>query len=343
MALIVICENQPHNALESILRRVAYTLVPISIVLIKYFPIFGRTYGRWNGLEMWTGVATHKNGLGQLCAISAVFLFWALLREWRSGNLWTNRSQTLADVVVLGMAIFLLLGPGGGAYSATSIAITIFGVMTVVLLQSNALSRLVILNLKAVAACSVIAYLLFGNMLLEAFSSILDRNSDLTGRATDIWPAVVEAASERPLLGAGYAGVWGLGTELSSKVAVEQAHNGYLDVFLQLGLTGVVILSAFLLSYCGNVRRQASHGLQWARFGVFLLVSTLIYNNAESSLIEYTSYLWTILMFSMLVFSQSGVRGAVKNGREGYTFRGASRRRWSPYNSGQRQAGSPKI
>ena len=72
MGLVVLSDVRPLRALESVLRRCAYLLVPLSLVLIKYVPEYGRAYGRSSGAEMWTGVGTHKNALGVLCAVSVI-------------------------------------------------------------------------------------------------------------------------------------------------------------------------------------------------------------------------------------------------------------------------------
>src|SRR5205814_1146334 len=61
MAFVVVSEGNPRQALESVLRRSAYILIPFSLVLIKYYPVLGRRYGRWSGIEMWTGVTGQKN------------------------------------------------------------------------------------------------------------------------------------------------------------------------------------------------------------------------------------------------------------------------------------------
>lgn len=77
MALMILSEKQPLQALESVLRRCAYVLIPLSLVLIKYFPNYGVVYSRWEGTRMATGVTTHKNSLGVLCTLLAFFLIWA--------------------------------------------------------------------------------------------------------------------------------------------------------------------------------------------------------------------------------------------------------------------------
>ena len=87
MALLVLSEPAPRQALESVLRRTVYVLIPFSVLLIKYFPDLGVIYSRWTGEIQWIGVTLQKNGLGRLCLISAFFLVWTLTRRWQGGTL----------------------------------------------------------------------------------------------------------------------------------------------------------------------------------------------------------------------------------------------------------------
>ena len=83
MALVVLSERDPFDAFEGVLRRIAFVLIPFSLLLIKYFPTIGVMYGRWSGELMWVGVADQKNSAGIIFFVSAFYLFWRLLREWR--------------------------------------------------------------------------------------------------------------------------------------------------------------------------------------------------------------------------------------------------------------------
>lgn len=302
MALTVLTESRPTQALASLFRRCAYVLLPLSLVLIKYYPRLGRAYGRWNGLEMWTGVAGHRNGLGQLCALSILFLVWSLFRESSSHDEIRPKSRTYADLGVLALALFLLGGPGAAAYSATAISVTVVSVgMFFALRRRRRLAGFMASHLRAVTVVSVSAYLLLADTLTTAVTSLLERDKNLTGRATDIWPVVMEAASRHPILGAGYGGVWGLGGEISALVGVEQAHNGYLDVYLQLGLLGVVLLTAFLLEFCSRIRRQFVEDSDWGVFGIAFLTMTLMYNLTETNFFDV--YVGTSLVLLSMVFS----------------------------------------
>ena len=304
MALLVLSEKDPLEALGSILRRCAYILIPISVVLIKYYPALGRAFHPWTGVEMWTGVATHKNSLGQLCAVSAFFFIWSLLRKGRSGESVKTGVPVYADMFVLAVAIYVLIGPGQGGYSATSVAILLVGVTTfLVLSRLQRLARFVGANIKGVVITLVLSWWLFADATMAAVSGMFGRNANLTGRATEIWPIVLAAAARHPLLGAGYGGVWGLGGTLTSQVGVEQAHNGYLDVYLDLGIVGLVFLTAFLINFCGRIRREFSHDFDWGLFGLCFLLMTLVYNLDESAFFDV--YLGAAMVLVTMVFSVS--------------------------------------
>ena len=98
MALVVLAEASPLSALEAILRRSAYVLIPFSLLLTKYFPDLGVQYDRWLGKKMWVGVTTQKNCLGRLCLISIFFLLWSLYRKWKSGALRPLKPPIPVDV-----------------------------------------------------------------------------------------------------------------------------------------------------------------------------------------------------------------------------------------------------
>src|ERR1043166_3370696 len=113
MGLVVASEPKPRPAIESVLRRSCYILIPVSLLLIKYYPIYGVQFGRWSGLRMWIGVAQQKNGLGRLCMISAFFLFWALFRtrgrvSWKSTDFIQPSQVTIrSDIIVLLIALWI--------------------------------------------------------------------------------------------------------------------------------------------------------------------------------------------------------------------------------------------
>lgn len=88
----------------------------------------------------------------------------------------------------------------------------------------------------------------------ERLFSLLGRSADLTGRER-IWEAVGVRAAERPVIGWGFASPWVPtdpffdGWIVDHGVTVMQAHNMWLDVFLQLGVIGVVLMALTMLAF----------------------------------------------------------------------------------------------
>ncbi len=88
----------------------------------------------------------------------------------------------------------------------------------------------------------------------EQIFGALGRESNLTGRE-DIWAAVLEKATQRPVIGWGFATPWVTadpafgGWIIDHGVSVQQAHNMWIDVFFQLGAVGVVLMALTYLAF----------------------------------------------------------------------------------------------
>jgi hypothetical protein len=121
MVLVVVCEPHPWTAVECLLRRTAYILIPYSYVLINYFPEYGRLYVHHSGDLMWIGAAMHKNSLTQLCMATIFFLIWSFFRR-RQGNISSiPRHQTLLEAFIILLALWIMGGPNHNFnYSATA-------------------------------------------------------------------------------------------------------------------------------------------------------------------------------------------------------------------------------
>lgn len=129
MAFIVSTETNPIKSLESIIRKTVYILIPFSICLIDYFPLYGRMYNRWSGDLMWIGVTMHKNSLGRLCLIAIFFIFLTLIKYWKIRIATNKKYQNYADLFIIILAIWLLKGPPG-SYSATATIALLLGILS---------------------------------------------------------------------------------------------------------------------------------------------------------------------------------------------------------------------
>ncbi|MGA8985868.1 MAG: O-antigen ligase family protein, partial [Candidatus Acidiferrales bacterium] len=238
MVLIIITDGEPKRALERVLSRVGFILLPTSVLLIKYFPSLGRGFSPWDGTPWNTGVTTNKNSLGVIVLVLTLGIVWRVLTLLRSKGQPNRGRHLLAQVTILCFGVALLVL----ANSATSRACFALGALLMLATSLPALRR----RPRAVHALILIMVLTAGlTMLFGGGASIahaLGRKADLTGR-TEIWDALIPMVPN-PVFGAGFESFW-LGSRLLQVRAaflgnpLNEAHNGYLEVYLNLGWIGV--------------------------------------------------------------------------------------------------------
>ena len=65
-----------------------------------------------------------------------------------------------------------------------------------------------------------------------------------------------------------------------------EAHNGYLETYLNLGLIGLFIMIGMLLACYWKARREYLNNFDWGRFRLAFFFATLVYNWTEASFKE---------------------------------------------------------
>lgn len=164
----------------------------------------------------------------------------------------------------------------------------------------------------AVTAALVAGALILVSTMGTQLLALLGKSSDLTGRL-DIWATVISLAQERPVAGWGWISFWIPWIEpfdnlvFASGVRQLHAHNAWVDIFLQLGVLGLVVFGALVLSTLVRswqfaVERPIIAPLSSARHTIvsllplLLLVALLVQSVAESRLIiEYGMALLTVI------------------------------------------------
>lgn len=148
---------------------------------------------------------------------------------------------------------------------------------------------------RAATAVGVLAVLAAGSLLAVVFRGplllLLGKSEDLTNRF-DIWAIVANLAAERPIAGWGWVSYWAPWVEPFDDLVVIrgvtylQAHNAWLDVFLQLGTLGLIVVGLFVVT---TVVRTWSFALDGPRDAALvplaLLVAVLVQSLAESRLL----------------------------------------------------------
>jgi O-antigen ligase len=302
MALVLLSEKDPIASLKAVFSRLVYILIPYSLVLIKYFPTLGVRYSRWSDIKMWTGVAMSKNTLGALCMICAFYQIWIFLRRLQGKEKPFYKVQRLLDIFVFFIIIWLFKG-FEGAYNATSIVVFLFGVFLLLFLRYlsipyNKLNQILFSLFGFILAPFLFSKLILGLSPIATVAVLLGRNPTLTGRTDLIWSELIPLALKSPILGVGFGGFW---NETIFDFYINQAHNGYLDVFIELGTIGLIVLFIVLLAFYKKARNEYLYNRDWAIFKIAIFFMILLHNFTETSFLRSTILLWNIFIFLMVI------------------------------------------
>src|SRR5262245_2075789 len=182
-ALVILSDPRPLAALEAVIRRVCYVVVPLSVVIIRYYRELGVTYDQWTGAPAYQGATLDKNSLGSLCLVSGIFFVWDTVRRWPYRRDRLIMRTLLLNGALIGMTLWLLWLSN----SATSqLCLLIACLVVLAAYRRSSVARPLWLKL-GIPICTCL-YLgldyLFG--LQGLITSALGRQATLTGR-TELW------------------------------------------------------------------------------------------------------------------------------------------------------------
>ncbi|HSI59545.1 MAG TPA: O-antigen ligase family protein [Ideonella sp.] len=318
MVLVVLTEANPSQAVKAVFARAACVLIPVSFLFIRFFPSLGRTYHVWSGEMMYTGVTTHKNSLGVLAMVCLLFLvtdFVARLKQPQRPR-WFG---LLGDLSLIGLAAWLLLK----ANSATAMVCATIGFFLLVVLRSPGIQK----KMPALEiSFGLLGLLLWATDAINHVArfvvvDILERDLTLTTR-TEVWPMLIQRA-DNPLLGAGFNSFWS-GERLASiyqSLGIIQAHNGYLETYLNGGIVAIVLLGFLLLSAGRSINRAIAAGDSDAHIRMAFFVIAVVYNCTEASFnkieLLWFAFLIAIVRYPAPLAAVKKLRGhaAVPRGR----------------------------
>jgi exopolysaccharide production protein ExoQ len=235
------------------------------------------------------GLFTNKNAFGHMAALDVIVLIACWVAE-------PNRRGTIG--IAMSTALVALLLSESLAAALTVVAAAVAGLIVAGLRPHRGGSaHAAMLASVVILAMVVVAIVISWNLL-----ALVERDPTLTGRTT-LWAETWEFIRERPMLGYGYGAFW---SEASDPVAkldqalgwlVPSAHNGYIDLWLQLGLLGislfVVAVLEAVLRFAYRVRLGEAAGV----YATVLIGSGLLCRElAESSLLGQNDFEWLVLV-----------------------------------------------
>jgi O-antigen ligase len=283
VVLLILFDPRPLEAVKTVLRRLSYLLVPLSILLIKYFPVLGKQFDYWSGAGYFVGVGTSKNMLGAICLVSGIFFFWDTMTRWAERRQRQTKRILWLNATFLAMTLWLMRL----AASTTSDVCLVLGCFIVAAAHIGIFRRRPGL-LKALAPAGFGLYLLLFFVLgmQGQLAGAVGKDPTLTDR-TKIW-AFVLSMHTNPLIGTGYQTFW-VGPRLqwfwtmAHLGGLTEAHNGYLETYLELGLIGDGLLAIFLISSYRHACRRLGRERALAIFGMAAWLMIVFYNMSEAA------------------------------------------------------------
>ena len=303
MVVIILTEIDPVQAFKAVFTRFTNIVIPFSVLFIKYFSDIGRAYDRWTGEPYYRGVTMYKNELGVILFVCGMFLVWDLIEMRSNSGGKTDRTDLSIRAVLLLMVLWLF----AKANSMTAIVSLTLGAGILLLMRLPFFKdrvRYLGMYSLALGLLFIILYSIPG--ILESILGILGRNVTLTGR-TDLWADLLREPIN-PILGTGYQSFWlGPGAvHIWEKYSFHpnQAHNGYLETYLNGGLVGLGLLIAMIVSTGSKLKKELLLGNDYGILCFSFLVVAVFYNWTEA-MISGPSLIWMILMLAALTYPYS--------------------------------------
>ena len=279
---------------RALLRLLAFTLGVAAVMSVAFsvgLPSYGLDKGDHAGA--WRGIYPQKNGLGQTMVLATVVFI--LLRPLLAG-----RARLLAAGMAVLTTALVLLSTSKTALTALLALLVLSWLYRTLRLHFTIAVPLLI---AVVLVGSGAALWLVGNS--ETVLVALGKDPTLTGR-TPMWDAITASIAARPWLGYGYSAFW-MGWRGPSASVIEviewntpHAHNGYLDVCLQVGLVGFVLFLAGLLAALPRaiaaLRATATTEGIWP---IVFLSYMVLYNFTETTLLQQNNIYWVLFVSTL--------------------------------------------
>lgn len=251
----------------------------------------------------WRGATSHKNEMGQLMGILLLLLLY--------GNLKIQGAMRTCAIVLC--VLGLLFSKSSTAMVGVAFAIFITTIVAVpsLLRYTRTWNRAI---LGVALSCIIVIFVFFifdalppPEKIIDGAFHLIGKSSNLTGR-TGIWERVLsESRYHNPWLGGGYGAFWvGLSSasgfiSRASGVYTGQSHNGYLDIYNDLGYIGIGLLFILLISTVIQLRRVFKLGHREANLLFSIVSMIVVVNYSESTFFRSTQ-------FANLLFIASYIR-----------------------------------
>jgi len=250
----------------------------------------------------WRGILGQKNLLGKAMAVGMIVL-------------WTAKRVLPRVVRMAGLSLCAVVMLMSGSRAAPVVLAALLLLVPAYRILRARLTTMVPLTIVLLTMSAGLAFMAVGNSSLLLAS--LGRDATLT-RRTEIWTAVWTAISSHMALGYGFSSFWAGFHGESARVAARlgfvarHAHNGFLDLWLELGIAGLFLFVAGYLQAVSNGGKlvRMSHD-PLATWPLQYLAFVLLYDLAEGPILRQNNLYWALYVAVVVSAAQ-----AVRSGQQ---------------------------
>jgi O-antigen ligase len=309
MVIVVLTDPYPLAAIKRLFTRAAFVLLPLSVLFIKCYPDLGSAYSPEDMTIMYFGVTTFKNLLGMISMVFGLASVWSFIGEYEDRDILHRSRHLIAHGVMIGIAVWLIVT----ADSMTSLSCFVLAASVMVLISQRWVTRWPgSVHIIIWTAVAIPLFALFIDTVGTLVHS-LGRSTNLTGR-TAIWKAVLSLHTN-PLFGTGFESFW-LGSRLESVwnmsvKGIQEAHNGYIELYLNLGLVGLFLLGVLIVTGYRHAIAAFRRDPQDGRLRLAYLAAALIFSLTEAGF-RMLGPIW----FAFLLAVAGNSTGVLPSGRK---------------------------
>ena len=243
------------------------------------------------------GLEPSKNVFGQTCLLSLIFWTYFLQNSH-------SRLESGANIFFWILSFFLFVGSASytAYFSLGFLLIIFFNIYLHKKIFKRVIGSIFSYLLLLFTNASIFWLLLALKGPIERVLHLFGKDLTLTGR-TELWTLVFELTKDHLFLGSGFGGFWTPNASFMHSFFEEhywipnQSHMGYLDVWNNTGLIGL-LLCIWMLVSCLRKLAYYEKTTLWK----WCILAALVLNVAESLLFNSHMLVNEILVLSYLAF-----------------------------------------
>lgn len=232
-------------------------------------------FGTWRGIEV------QKNHLAQTslyCLLSSIVFF----------NLDKTRLAKQYDILLLAISVLLIyMARSSTAILVLAMIVFIGLIFSIESFFSNfGFGRTIMGLIFTFILISSFLFLFFSSEIFSLIPGYFGKDMTLSGRIP-IWEHTWTEIQKHLILGYGFATYWIMGhprleifADYFEGFKVNQAHNGFLEILLQLGIVGSIFFLFLMAAYIYRMIKMRSN------LAILVFVAILTLNYTESALFK---------------------------------------------------------